>query len=164
MKRTVAFALLLAAALPALAQTPKWSKYVAKADGFSILMPGPTSVQNQDTQGVKTHIFISMAQPFVCAVSRTVLPSGMKAGEATQMKTAMKTSMLQTARATATGEKTATYSGFSGRQTSFKTANGGAGATWIAQKGNAVYSVTIVKQGGASPVEISRFLGSLSVR
>ena len=155
-------ALLLAPLL--LVQAPKWTTYSAPADGLSFLAPGKVVVQNQATQGVKTNIFISMAPPFVCAVSKTNLPPNMKAADTAQMKAAMKSSMLATSQSTATGVKSATYSGIKGEQTGFKTASGGAGATWIAQRGNAVYSVTLVKKGGASPAEMARFFGSFKAR
>ena len=155
-------ALLLAPLL--LVQTPKWATYDAKADGFSILMPGPTQMQPQTTMGVTTHIFISQAQPFVCIASRTALTPAMKAADVAGMNKAMTSSMLASSRSTASGEKAATYAGIAGQQTAFKTANGGGGASWIGQKGRAVYFITLVKQGGASPAEVAKFLGSLRVR
>ena len=140
---------------------PVWTAYRAPADRFSVLMPGPTKVQTQNTQGVTTRIYASSAPPYVCAVSKTILPGAkLAARDLAQMESAMKGSMLASSHSTATGERAATYSGIAGRQMEFRMAGGGTGAMWIGRTPKAVYSLTFAKQIPASATETKRFFAS----
>lgn len=162
--RSLSALLLTAAALPALAQAPKWSTYVTKGDGFSILMPTTPKMVNQAAEGVTTHIYLAMAPTIVCAASKSNLPSGFGKANVDAMTGAMRSSMMASSGGTPTGSRKATYAGIAGEQTEFKTSSGRAGATWIAHTPKAVYSLTIVKQGGASAAEEARFFGSFRTR
>ena len=127
-------------------------------------MPGPTRMQNQTTQGVTTHIYLSVGKPFVCAVSKTLLPPGTKVGEVKQLVAGLKGQLIRSANATKTGDHPATYAGHAGAQTNFKTATGGMGAVWTTRVGGAVYSVTFAGQTGTNAAEMKRFFGSLKIR
>lgn len=159
--RTLSILLLSATASLALAQTPKWANYAAPADGFAVLMPGPVQVTKQSTQGISTNIYLSIGQPFVCAVSKTILPPGTKASDVAQLSAGLRSSMLATSRSTATGEHPATYAGVKGQQTEFRTSTGGTGAVWIARTPKAVYSLTFAKRTPANAAEAKRFFSSL---
>lgn len=165
MKLSAPLALVFAAiGPPAFGQAPKWATYAASADGFSIQMPGPTRSQNQSTQGVQTHIYLSMAQPFICAVTKTSVPPGTKQASIDQMVAGMKGGLLRSSGATATGSRKAAYGGRPGEQTDFKMARGGSGSVWITRTPNAVYSLTIAKPTGTSPAEAKRFFGSFKTK
>ena len=154
---------LLSLSLVAVAQAPKWKPYSAAQDDFTILMPGPTQIQSQKTQGVTTRVYLSFGRPFVCAVTKTVLPASTRASDVAQMTSAMKTSMMAVSHSTATAVHSTRYGGLAGSQTDFKSPNG-TGSVWTARTAHAVYSVMIAKQGGASAAEKALFFGSLRLR
>lgn len=157
---------LLFAAVPALvlAQAPKWTPYTAKADRFSVLMPGAVQTQTQTVQGLQTHMFMSMAPSVVCILTRSGLPANTSATTIKAMGEGIKKGLLASSKATATADHPASYAGRAGRQIDFKLPNGGKGSMFIVQAPGVTYTMTVVKQAGAPTAEAAKFFNSFKAK
>ena len=147
-----------------LAQAPKWATYVAKADGFSVLMPAAPRIVPQSAEGVTTRIYLGITPKGTMIASKSVLPPGFGKANVDAMTKAMRQSILTSSGATATGGHKATFAGIAGTQTDFKMPNGGTGATWIGSTPRALYSLSTVMPTPMKPAEIARLFGTFKVK